>query len=201
MEETEKAMLYYIIFQSYDTDLTEDDFTTSKSKEVITAVNSLKAEGKEVTMTAVKDKFKGKESSVISYLATLSDYVYGQTPEKLYNSIVEKSKKRKIKEVLAKAFEVNDDDADLQIQNIINDLNNISTRNQKEKTFEQMVFDTMEDLEDSYRNRGNYDLYTGLLDLDNITLGLHKGELTIIGARPRSRKDNYCLANSFQDSK
>ena len=32
----------------------------------------------------------------------------------------------------------------------------------------------------------DYSLYTGITDLDNITCGLHRQELTIIGARPRS---------------
>ena len=37
------------------------------------------------------------------------------------------------------------------------------------------------------KNKNDYSLYTGISDLDDKILGLHNGELTIIGARPRCR--------------
>lgn len=201
MEETEKAMLNYIIFQGYDSDLTAEDFTTSMAQEIITAVNSLKLENKEISMTTIKDKFKGNETKVIQYIATLNDYVYGQDPDTLYNSIVEQSKKRKIKRTLMESFNDEDTDADVLIQKISGELNSIALRNQKEKSFMEMIADTMQDLEDTYHNRGNYSLYTGIPDLDDVIFGLHNAELTIIGARPRNRKNNFSFTDCDKNCK
>ena len=50
--------------------------------------------------------------------------------------------------------------------------------------------------EEKTRIEEDYSLYTGIFDLDKIICGLHNEELTIIGARPRNRKDNICFTNS-----
>ena len=42
----------------------------------------------------------------------------------------------------------------------------------------------------------DYKYFTGIFDLDKVTNGLHEEELTIVGARPRSRKNNICVTNS-----
>ena len=75
-------------------------------------------------------------------------------------------------------------------------INDISKENEKQETFLQQITETAEEIEKNYNKRNDYSLYTGIYDLDALTCGLHNKELTIIGARPRSRKNNINFTNS-----
>ena len=88
-----------------------------------------------------------------------------------------------------------------QRQKLIKQLNEITQREEKEKTFTEKIAEATIDLEKKYNNQSDYSLYTGLYDLDDMTCGLHNQELTIIGARPRCGKDNISLAISGKYSK
>ena len=75
------------------------------------------------------------------------------------------------------------ENVDTYIQDCIKELNNIENVNTKEKTFVEQVADTTTEIEKNYNNRNDYSLYTGILDLDKMTCGLHKQELTIIRSK------------------
>ena len=85
--------------------------------------------------------------------------------------------------------------------NLKKEINNIQRINEKEKTFVEQVVETTKMIEDKIGEKEDYSLYTGMQDLDNIISGLHKQELTIIGARPRCWKDYLCITNSNKNSK
>ncbi|MBQ2349652.1 MAG: DnaB-like helicase C-terminal domain-containing protein, partial [Cytophagales bacterium] len=76
---------------------------------------------------------------------------------------------------------------------LINKTNKIMQRNEKEETFIEQISKTGEEIEKNYKNRDDYSLYTGITDLDDKILGLHNGELTIIGARPGVGKTTFAL--------
>jgi len=76
---------------------------------------------------------------------------------------------------------------DIFAEETIKEINKIEQVNEKEKTFLEQVVETTDKIEKSVLEGQDYSLYTGIRDLDNIICGLHKEELTIIGARPRSR--------------
>lgn len=197
-EEIEKAMLYYVIFEKEDYLLDEEDFVNERNKKIIKAINELKAEKQEVSMMSIKSKIKANGKQVLDYLAVLGDYIRTTSAENIYARLIELSKKRKLLKLLEIEKEnVTDcDNVDILAEKIIKEINKIEQINEKEKTFLQQVVDVMGQIEENTLKGTDYSLYTGITDLDNIMCGLHRQELTIIGARPRSGKDNTCIADS-----
>ena len=83
-------------------------------------------------------------------------------------------------------IEINDsEEPDVFIEKQISQLQKIEFQTETENNFVQQVADTVGEIEKNLNVKKNYDLYTGIYDLDDLTDGLHNGELTIIGARPR----------------
>lgn len=202
-EEIEKAMLYYIVFEKEDYLLDEEDFINERNKRIIRAINELKAEKKEITTMAIKTKIKANGKQVLDYLTTLAEYIRTTSAEEVYTRLIKMSKKRKLLKLLEAEKEeiIECEDIDILAEKIIKDINKIEQINEKEKTFMQQVVDVMGQIEENTLKGTDYSLYTGITDLDNIMCGLHKQELTIIGARPRRRKNNTCIADSRVHSK
>ena len=204
-EELEKAMLYYIIFEQEQYSLDEDDFGSERNKKIIKAINELKAENKDISIFYVQAKIKANGKQVLEYLATLGEYIHISNSENVYNEIIQLSKKRKLlkllKEKLIEFQDCENVDIDILAEETIKAINKIEQINEKNKTFTEQVVDTINDLENNFNNQNDYSLYTGMLDLDHKTCGLHKQELTIIGARPRSWKNNICTSNCYTYSR
>lgn len=196
-EELEKAMIYYLIFEQEDYLLDENDFAGDRNKKIIKAINELKAEKKEISMLSVKSKIKANSKQVLEYLTTLSEYIRTSSAETVYNQLISLSKKRKLFKLMQeKLKDVPEcEDVDVLAQEIIKSVNSIEQINEKEKTFVEQVVGTMEQIEKNTIQKNDYSLYTGIQDLDQKTCGLHKQELTIIGARPRCRENNTSIAN------
>lgn len=199
--ELEKAILSHIIFREYECDLTESDFVDGNNKVIIKVINELKRKKEEISMISVKSKIKGDGQRIIEYLSSLVDYAIGTEADDLYNRLVELSQKREVFNLLQEKLITFKDCSIEEITNgIIKDINNIMQRNQKELTFFEQINKTAEDIENKFKNRNDVSLYTGIQELDNKILGLHNGELTIIGARPRCRKDNTSITNRRENS-
>lgn len=197
-DELEKAMLYYLIIEQEDYLLDEEDFVGDRNKKIIKAINELKAEKKEISILSVKSKIKANSKQVLEYLSTLGEYAIMTNAETIYNKLIELSKRRKMFKLLQdKTMEISDcESIDVLIQELLKQVNNIEQINEKEKGFLEQVVDVITKMEEETKQGTDYSLYTGIQDLDDKTCGLHKQELTIIGARPRSRKDNTCTTNS-----
>lgn len=199
--ELEKAILSHIIFREYECDLIESDFVDGNNKVIIKVINELKRKKEEISMISVKSKIKGDGQRIIEYLSSLVDYAVGTEADDLYNRLIELSQKRAIFNLLQEKRMMFQNDSVQEISSsIIKEINNIMQRNQKELTFFEQINKTAEDIENKYKNRNDVSLYTGIQDLDNKILGLHNGELTIIGARPRCRKNNASITNRRENS-
>lgn len=196
-EELEKAMLYYLIFEQEDYLLDETDFIAERNKKIIRAINELKAEKAEISMFTVKSKIKANGKQVLDYITSLSEYIRTSSAESVYSQLMELSKKRKLFELMQeKVGDISDcENVDILAQEIVKEINNIEKINEKEKSFLEQVVETMEQIEKNTLEKTDYSLYTGIQDLDQKTCGLHKQELTIIGARPRSRQNNTSITN------
>lgn len=194
-EELEKAILYYIIFEQEEFILDEEDFINDKNKKIIRAINELKAEKKDISIFSIKSKIKANGQQVLEYISTLGEYIRTTTAESIYNQLIDLSKKRKLFEILKnKSNEVlGCEDIDAFMQDITKQISGIEKINEKEKSFLQQVVDTTTKIENTTKQGLDYSLYTSIQDLDNKTCGLHKQELTVIGARPGVGKTTLAL--------
>lgn len=194
-EDIEKAMLYYLIYEQEDYTLDETDFAFERNKKIIKAINELKAEKKEISIFSIKSKINANSKQVIDYIASLSENIYTTNADTIYNSLIELSKRRKTLDLLQKSImelaEV--ENIDIFLQDKIKQFNKIAEVNEKETTFVEQVAETSMQIENNTLAKPDYSLYTGIMDLDNITCGLHKQELTIIGARPGVGKTTLAL--------
>lgn len=194
-EELEKVMLYYLICEEADYLLDEKDFVSERNQKIIRAINELKAEKKEINLLSVKSKIKANQKQVLEYLANLSTYALGTDAETCYQKLIELSKKRKIQNLIIEmSRQINNcENIDIFSQDFIKSINKIFATDEKEKTFVEQVVETSQLIENQYHKQADYSLYTEMLDLDKITCGLHKEELTIIGARPGVGKTTFAL--------
>lgn len=194
-EELEKAMLYYLIYEQEDYVLDETDFAFEKNKKIIKAINELKAEKKEISIISLQSRISANNKQVIEYLTSLSEYVYATTADYIYNQVIELSKKRKLMELLQKSITelMEAENIDIFMQDKIKQINKIAEINEKEQTFVEQVVETSTEIEKNTLQKPDYTLYTGITDLDKMICGLHKQELTIIGARPGVGKTTLAL--------
>lgn len=194
-EELEKAMLYYLIYEQEDYVLDETDFAFEKNKRIIKAINELKAEKKEISIISLQSRISANNKQVIEYLTSLSEYVYATTADYIYNQVIELSKKRKLMALLQKSIIelMEAENIDIFMQDKIKQINKIAEINEKEQTFVEQVVETSTEIEKNTLQKPDYTLYTGITDLDKMICGLHKQELTIIGARPGVGKTTLAL--------
>ena len=197
-EELEKAVLYYVIYYQYECDLNKDDFVGNRNIRIIKAINNLKAKQEDISIIAIQNEIKANnKKDILTYLASLNEFVYGIDADIAYEKLIKLSKKRKIYKMLQDNLSmVEDTEIDVLAEDIIKQINQIQSRDEKTESFSEQVYQTLGKIEDSYRQRDDYSLYTGITDLDNKILGLHNQEFTVIGARPRNRKDNISITNS-----
>lgn len=194
-EELEKAMLYYLIYEQEDYVLDETDFAFERNKRIIKAINELKAEKKEISIISLQSRISANNKQVIEYLTSLSEYVYATTADYIYNQVIELSKKRKLMELLQKSITelMEAENIDIFMQDKIKQINKIAEINEKEQTFVEQVVETSTEIEKNTLQKPDYTLYTGITDLDKMICGLHRQELTIIGARPGVGKTTLAL--------
>lgn len=193
-EEIEKVVLYYIIFENADNSITEDDFVYDRNKKIAIAVIELRREKKEISMISVKGKIKANQKQVLEYISNIGNNIYGTSLDDAYIKLKNLTKKRKMYNLAHEILQnIENEDADIYSQKIIKELNEITNESDKEEKLIDQISTAVMRIEDNWRNRNDYSLYTGILDLDNKLCGLHNQELTIIGARPGVGKTTLAL--------
>ena len=187
-EEVEKAMLFYIIFEKEQFDLTEKDFINPINKKIIQAINKLNAKKQDVSMLTIENEINENDKKILTYLSTLGDFISGSNSETIYKILKEHTKKRELISLTNKIKDdiQTEDNIDLYIEKVISELQNIEFQTKREEDFTSQVIKTVSLIERNITKEKDYSLYTGYFDLDALTDGLHEGEFTVIGARPRS---------------
>lgn len=194
-EEIEKAVLFYIIFKNELFDLSEKDFTNQCNKKIINAINELKAKQEKITMLTIQSKIDSDSSKILKYLSELGNYIYKTDAQTVYEILKDKTKKRELLE-LAKNIQKEIEqieDVDLYLEKSITEIQKIEFQTEKEENFIEEVAKTATKIEQNINKKQDYSYYTGFFDLDDLTDGLHKGELTIVGARPGVGKTTFSL--------
>lgn len=193
-EEIEKAVLYYMIFENADYLIQEDDFICDRNKKIAKAIIELKKEKKDISMLSVKSKIKANQSQVLKYISSIGDNIYGANADELYNKLMQLSQKRKMFNLAHKILqEIETENIDIYSQKIIREINEMTKQSEKDVSLTDQITNTLTQIENNWKNRNDYSLYTGILDLDKKTCGLHNQELTIIGARPGVGKTTLAL--------
>lgn len=196
-EELERIVLYYIIFEQEELELEIDDFINLKNQKIYKAINTLKNKKKEINIKSICQEIGKNEADIVEYISQMQDetYKYKCSVDYAFNKIKELTKKRKTFNLIQKMQEEikNVDEIELYIEKNIKELNQINSRGQQEKSFLDMVVDTTNIIEQKMKNEYDYKLYTGFMDLDKVTNGLHEEELTVIGARPGVGKTTFAL--------
>lgn len=193
-EEIEKAVLYYIIFENADYLIQEDDFMSDRNKKIAKAIIELKKEKKDVSMLSVKSKIKANQSQVLKYISSIGNNIYGANADELYNKLIQLSQKRKMFNLAHKILqEIETENIEVYSQKIIREINEMTKQSEKDISLTDQITNTLTQIENNWKNRNDYSLYTGILDLDKKTCGLHNQELTIIGARPGVGKTTLSL--------
>lgn len=202
-EEIEKAILYYIIFENADYIIQEEDFVNDRNKKIAKAIIELRKTKKEVSLLSVKNNIKATNpSEVLNYISNIGNNIFGSNADELYSELIQLSKKRKLFNLAHKILQdIETENVDIYSQKLIKQINEINKEEEKDLTLSDQLIETMNQIENSYKKRNDYSLYTNIADLDRKICGLHNQELTIIGARPRCRKNNTCFTNSSKNCK
>lgn len=204
-EEIEKTVLYYVIFEKEELNLSEKDFFLQKNKQIFTAIQELKAKKEEINLLSIKQKIKSESKEILKYLTDLADFVYGTSINYAYKELKRLSKKRELlrisKEIMKKVNAK--EEIEVYIEQIIKELGDINQEGEKEKSFLEMLIETSDLIDKKIKEGSKFDnkYLTGIFDLDKATNGLHEEEFTVIGARPRNGEKYICITDSLQCSK
>ena len=189
-EEIERIVLFYIIFKDEQCDLSEKDFSKPIHQKIIKAINVLKAKKEEVSLITISNLIDGTEENLLSYLSDLGEYIFNTSFETAYKILKDYTKKREVYN-LARDLVVdviNETEIDNLIEENISKLEKIELQTEKDLSFTEQVTETLNKIEKRITSKDkDKSLFTGIFQLDKLTDGLHGSELTVIGARPRSR--------------
>lgn len=180
-EEIEKAVLYYIIFDKADYLIQEADFVADRNRKIARAINELRQEKQDISIISVKSKIRANQHQVLEYISKIGDNIYGSNADELYRKLIELSQKRKVFNLAHEILKnIEHEDIAVYSQKIIKELDDITNQTEKEPTIAEQLVDTVNQITENWKNRNDYSLYTGMLDLDKKICGLHNQELTII---------------------
>lgn len=194
-EEIEKTILFYLIFENEELKLSEEDFVNSRNSEIFKAVTRLKEEKEEINVISIKNKINNKDTEILKYISDLSTFKYGTSLDFAYKTIKELSKKRKMLHLARQIEDSIEKEINISeyIENQIKLMNEINSDSIKEETLTDIVCETALIIEEKMNKKYDDTFYTGIFDLDDVTNGLQKEELTIIGARPSVGKSTLAL--------
>ena len=173
-------------------------FFIKKHQQIAKAILELKKDKEEINILSVQNRIKANNTAeVIRYIADLGNNIFGVSIDYAYRELKRLSKKRKLLEIsqeIQKDVE-NESEIEIYIEKKIKELSELNQEGEKEKTFLDLIAETSDMIEKKMQQGAEYDYkyFTGIIDLDKETNGLHEEELTIIGARPGVGKTTLAL--------
>ena len=193
-EEIEKAVLFYMIFGEETCELTEQDFIIPTHQNIIKAYNKLKTKKQEISILTINNELDSSYE-ILEYISNLGNYIANTSFNAAYKILKKYTKQRQVFD-LCKNIQKEirqEENIDVFIERQISKLQKIEFQTEQDNDFVKQVADVAEKIEQSLNKKEDYSFYTGFFDLDAITDGLHKGELTVVGARPGVGKTTFSL--------
>ena len=204
-EKTEAIVLSAILngHTQYLDQLTEDDFIVSSYKTILQTCKKLYDEGQEVDVVTVGAKLMNKGmGTIISDIS--SEYFQGLKFDTYIEMLKTDTAKRRIYsglQYIQEQLSSEENPANLK-SNIMDYFSNIPLPGQKQDdSIRTIMLKTHEYLEYKYKHRNDTSNHTGITDLDKYTGGLHKGEVTILAARPSVGKTALAIQIAVQMAK
>ncbi len=165
--------------------LSEDDFIDGTNKRLLTTMQQLESKKEEINLFTVHNKSKISISDISKITGTIATTAYIESNIKLLR---DKTNRRKLVMKANKILQMARDNT-----KDIGDIKNDALREIQELeevvdeevvTMGQAMIETREVLNNRYKDKDDKSYYTGLDKLDEYLVGLHREELTTIGARP-----------------
>ena len=204
-EQAEAIVLSAILngHNQYIDRLTDDDITVGSYRTILQACRKLYEAGQEVDIVTVDAELMNR-GGYGSLLAEISgEYFIGINYDKYVDMLKSYTAKRKIHQGLHYIQEQLklDNPADIK-SNIIDYFSEIPLAGQaQDDSIKSVMLNTNEYLEYKYKHRNDTSNHTGIADLDKFTGGLHKGEVTIVAARPSVGKTALAVQIALQVAK
>ena len=184
--------------------LTPESFYSDKNAKIFKAMVSLQEEATPVDITTVTSFLKKKneltEVGGVEYLTEVLEIVPTATNIDYYIKIVEETSIIRSLIQTAEAIAEEGYNPEETVNEILDNsekriLNIVKKRSANEfRSIKDVLMKTQSDLERLSKNKGEITgLETGWYDLDQLTTGLHPGELIIIAARPAMGKTAFAL--------
>ncbi|MEE3342483.1 MAG: replicative DNA helicase [Bacilli bacterium] len=207
--EAEKALLGSV-FWSYDSlqkvceEVSKDVFYLDSHSKIFEVIQQLYFDKKPVDATTVTTDAISKgilpQIGGVEYLnSVINSVATGANVSYYIDIVLEKYTLRRMIEV-ATSIITNANNSDMKVAEVVenaekNILNVSNSRKTSEfRTVGEVLDKAQSDLEKLAKNKGNISgLTTGLIDLDNLTNGLHPTQLVIVAARPAVGKTAFAL--------
>lgn len=204
--ELEKVVLCGIIYLEELAEINENDFSIEINKKICKAINDIKQEKQELNIINVANRMKNENRvELLDYLSDIAvDYKINSITSfnYAYQELKKYASKKAIFQIMQEGIKSLDniDNIDTLAQDIITKLIKIQSKEEPENQLEEQLFEAIGDIEKRILNKDNSKYFTPIFDLNKLTNGLHEGELTVIGARPRNWKNNTSIANCYYNS-
>ena len=211
-EEVEQNILgCMLVFEDcvrYTKEIDENEFYSSTHKKIFEAIKELQTNESPVEIISVKEILKNKgleDKRILSYLVKITENIFTSTNieyyiSKLKNYSIRRQIVKEAQKIISNMYEVSSDVEAEEIKKEavqgISDIKISSKNCSEENEMKNVIVESMIDIENKYNKRDDFRYHTGLFELDKVTDGLHEQELTLIAARPRSRKNSISIKNS-----
>lgn len=171
--------------QSFIERLNKEDFLDERCQALFNTMLQLKKRRQDITLSQLQSKTGVTVSEIINITNTVATTLSIDSDVKL---LKDRSNRRLLKQKAHLILKMADDESK-DMSEIKNDaLREIQeleeVTNEEIVTLSEAMFETAELLEKRYKNKDDKGYYTGISSIDKFMGGLHRQELTTIGARP-----------------